>query len=550
MGPLMDTCINRFDLLLNRIQTADQILDRALQRWPDREMLFPDSPSEFTLLAGHSLSTSEIVNFVQRTAALIQLNDISPHERIGVMKSNHIDIVLLSIAIMRAGCIAVPINSGFSKKGLVEYAQYTNLRAIITDEHVFHQLKEQDGDFPFIDLWLFPNVPNDIATFSSGRVIDLNSELCKVAAEPIRALDDPERIVMICHTSGTTGPPKGVKCTNRGLVSSARLMALLSPATKRTRSATAFPFNHKIAHDTLLGVMAAGFPLWPTTRNDPNKVLPWLEKNRINVFSAFPDKLLGLYDYGLDRHDLSAMRFWLSAGDASHEAHMVEFVNKSGRPGKGARYIETMGTSEIGTVASARIFSRRSPITGTRLIGRRFLGGPQVKITNKDGMPVASGQVGRFMVRGTSVFEGYWCDDTKTLDTKHRGWWWTGDLAMRDACGRLYHYDREADAIETQSGTVFSLLIEEKILFHPDVLEAVVVAERHHDDSPTIVAVCCLKTGHSSHPDEIRDWINRSLNDYARVERVIVAPLTSVPRGLTGKVLKRELRQQLAQRLT
>ncbi|MFM5917408.1 MAG: class I adenylate-forming enzyme family protein [Novosphingobium sp.] len=516
-----------------------------MQRWPDRELLFPDSPSSFALLARDSLRTSDICTFVDRSAAIFQKSGIKPHDRIGIVKSNHVDIVLLSIAIMRAGCIAVPVNEGFSTQALEDYARYTGLRAIITDAHVFRRLKLHTAAFPSVDLWLFPDVPDEFAACTLGRAIDLNIELASTESKPAPTPEDPERIVMICHTSGTTGTPKGVKSTNRGLVSSARLMAMLSPATRRTRSATAFAFNHKIAHDTLFGVIASGFPLWPTTRHQPDQLLAWLQNRQINVFSAFPDKLLSLYDHGLDRYDLSAMRIWLSAGDASHEAHMQNFVGNSGKSGKGARYIETMGTSEIGTVASARIFSRRSPITGSRLIGRRVFGGPEIKIADKDGNRVPPGHVGRFMVRGASVFQGYWCDDTKTLDTRHRGWWWTGDLAMRDRGGRLYHFDREADAIETPTGVVFSLLIEEKILFHPDIAEAVVVAERVPDGAPAIVAVCSLKTGRSAKPEAIKEWVNRSLGGYAKVERIILVPMAKIPRGLTGKVLKRELRQQL-----
>jgi acyl-coenzyme A synthetase/AMP-(fatty) acid ligase len=150
------------------------------------------------------------------------------------------------------------------------------------------------------------------------------------------------------------------------------------------------------------------------------------------------------------------------------------------------------------------------------------------------------------MVKGDTLFKGYWNAHDMLNGTVLDGWWWTGDITFRDRWGRFYHLDRAADMIPKRNGIVYTLLMEEKLLTHPQVGEAVVIGLPTREKEMASVAIIHCKPGKTINKEDFLTWANEKLEPGMGLTETIVVEPNDIPRGLTGKVLKRILRERYA----
>jgi acyl-CoA synthetase (AMP-forming)/AMP-acid ligase II len=150
------------------------------------------------------------------------------------------------------------------------------------------------------------------------------------------------------------------------------------------------------------------------------------------------------------------------------------------------------------------------------------------------------------MVKGPTLFKGYWNSHDRLHGTMYDGWWWTGDIGYRDRWGRFYHLDRATDVIYTAQGPVYSLLAEEVLMNHPDVGEVSVFGVPTADGKQKAIAVVNARAGREIDTASLRVWTNELLRLSGPIADILAVDLDEVPRGLTGKVLKRVLREQYA----
>jgi len=541
MFPVLESLLNRMSVAFAGEVSAADLIHWAAERWPNRTMLFLDAPLDYGLDGSTQLTAAETFVLVNKMANVLLALGVRRFERVAIYKSNAPDYLLWSCAIMQLGAISVPIHSAMSLEVLKGYLDYTGASILITDGDTYTTRIGSPANLPQIQRWLFPKAP----TGSGVEMVSVRGLLEEAKSTFARVRLHADSHVLIAHTSGTTGVPKGVLCTSGSLVASAKYLAKFLPATRMARAATAFPYNHKITHDCLLGTFLSGFPLWTVTSKEGAEILNLLAREKITAFASFPDILLNMAAEGLSKYDLSAIRIWMSAGDASHEAHMKEFVHSSGSALLGPVYVETVGTSEVGAPALARFFTRWSAIKGQRLVGRKLPWGPKVKVADAEGKSLRPGEVGRLMIKGDTLFSGYWNAHDRLHGVYLDGWWWTGDLVRRDRWGRHYHLDREADVIETQRGRAYSLIIEEMLLRHPAILEAVVLCVSR-EEAPVVLALVNLKPCATATTRELREWANSVLRPEELIDEVEIVPNAAIDRGLTGKVLKRQLRTKFS----
>lgn len=240
-----------------------------------------------------------------------------------------------------------------------------------------------------------------------------------------------------------------------------------------------------------------------------------------------------------------------------HEVHIRQlvaqgaFLRLGGRRVIGSLFCELLGTSEVGMVALMKV-SRMSTTRYGRCVGKRTPVSPRVKVADEIGRECPAGVVGQLMVKGPTVFKGYWNQHDRLHGVVRDGWWATGDMAVRTADGHIRQLDREVDVVHTEQGPVYGLLVEEEALKLPGVVEAVVVGGvpgRRGGDVDADRAVLVLQAEDGWTLDERRtlEAIRRSGEQGARIADVaVVGSDSDIPRGLTGKVLKRVLRERLA----
>lgn len=542
--------LNRLRVVSAQNITAANALDHAFASHPDSPVFHLVDRSPYKHFAECVVSPRILLDFANRVGNVLLAAGVSRGDRVAIYHTNGPEYFFLALAVIRVGGMAVPINSGLGLDGFRHLVEVSGCRVLLTDAAQFTARILDPSALPMVRTWVFPDLPPGFV----GPGIALNSALESASGELAPAALPADAPVLLVHTSGTTGPPKLVSSTSGRLISGAKRHYLDEPVLRRNRTAVAGHFNHLVYYVGFYSSLMGNLPVWTIGEGNSQTVIHTIATARITIFFAFPDVYHDLYRHGLPADELGSVQIWVSTGDALHEVCMRAFCNVGGylrwrgRALVGSVFVEAFGTSEIGFAALRRIrfsFSRRRL---DRQVGRPTPAGPRVRIADAAGRPVRRNTVGRIEVKGPTVFEGYW-DPVDALLHKGPvdGWWWTGDLGRQDRAGRFYQLDRAVDVIHTRAGPVYSLLLEEVLLTHPAVGDAVVIGvPRAEGEVP--LALVIPRDPAAVRPQELGAWLRARTPGAALLEISLVSS-EDLPRGLTGKVLRRVLRERYADHL-
>lgn len=211
-------------------------------------------------------------------------------------------------------------------------------------------------------------------------------------------------------------------------------------------------------------------------------------------------------------------------------------VMKSFEAKYGVQILEGYGLSETSPVASFNVLGRpRKPGS----IGYPVWGVEMAILDEKD-RPLADGERGEICIRGHNIMKGYWKRPDATAECMRSGWFHSGDVGIRDADGSYRIVDRVKDMIIRGGFNVYPREVEEVLYSHPAVVEAAVIGIPHESHGEEVKAVVALGKGQEASAEELVAWCKERLAMY-KYPRVVEF-VESLPKGPTGKILKRELR--------
>ena len=198
--------------------------------------------------------------------------------------------------------------------------------------------------------------------------------------------------------------------------------------------------------------------------------------------------------------------------------------------------LEGYGLSETSPVASFNHPDReRKPGSiGTPIAG------VEMKVVDDADNELPPGEVGEIVIRGHNVMKGYWGRPDATAEAMRGGWFHSGDLARVDADGYFFIVDRKKDMIIRNGFNVYPREIEEVLYEHPGVREAAVIGIPHDEFGEEVGAAVSLKEGASVTAEEIRDYVKEQVAAYKYPRKIWI--VDELPKGPTGKILKRELK--------
>jgi acyl-coenzyme A synthetase/AMP-(fatty) acid ligase len=438
---------------------------------------------------------------------------------------------LYYVALCRIGAIAVLLNSNMPGGAAAEYLQRVGCFAIVLDRARAGRLEPHRSALADSN----GNIPKILATES------MQTGCGAQQGAPYRYSQDD--IVLIAHTSGTTGSPKPVQFSHAGYFFGVR-QQMFHVLGRKVLSA--LPHSHGSAITMFMSTVIRGAPLFAQTEKGPESLLQTIESWKPNLVMAFPKPLVDLCRVDLEERDLSSVSCWMSTGDASHETHIRRLIRCGARVRgatrePGSLYIDNLGSSEFAFGICRNV---HSPETNSydRCIGRPFEW-VDVQIFGEDGRPAGANQVGRLGVKSPSVTSGYWQDAAATRKNLLHGYWLTGDLVFRDAGGLYYHVDRTSDRTLVANRMLYSCQLEELLLKHlPEVFDCTIVGigDTQHE-AALAVAVEAVDPACDIAALQRRIQIllaRRGIRQAARVE--IIEPGWN--EGLTGKKLKRVIR--------
>ncbi|WP_047680463.1 MULTISPECIES: class I adenylate-forming enzyme family protein [Xenorhabdus] len=379
--------------------------------------------------------------------------------------------------------------------------------------------------------------------------VSLASELLKEADFYQHEADSP---IMITHSSGTTGTPKAVILAHQQWFHGIRDLLNKPQAQGNDYYLNALPSSHNSSIAFLIHCALSGSKIVMACSREGQNVAELIEKWHPSTVVAFPQTYVELATNYAERCDFSSVNTWINSGDAAHEPHIRRLVRQGWHyRGKvrveGSQFVDGLGSSEMGHI-SIRII--HTPYTNNY---GRCVGLPQewvqVRIFRADGSEAIAGEVGCLGIKSPSITPGYWNNSALTYQSRIKGYWLTGDLAYQDENGLVFHVDRISDVVMTSGGPCYSLLSEEIILSNFAELEDCSIVGESFDSKfaqPVLFAVV-QPQAEVIDEEALLQRINQCLTDRKLVElsQLVLLQHRDIPKGITGKVLKRQLRDEM-----
>jgi fatty-acyl-CoA synthase len=475
---------------------------------------------------------SELHDRTSRLANGLASLGLAKGDRVGILSGNCLEYLEVAIAGYKLGTILVPLNIRLTPHELRYIIEHAGCRALVADEHLA-PLGAEALDHS--------SIPVDRIGLGEGFGVTLDSLRSDDPADPDAQVEAGD-VTYICYTSGTTGTPKGAMLTHGGLLAMATGKMLSNDTTRFSRVYLPFPLSFT---GGIVSVWApaylAGSTLVLDPVVDPLLMLQQIQNQRLTHFAAVPlifEMMLQHPDFS--KYDLSSLQVVGSGGAAVPES-LIERLQAVGIPmAQGYGLTESCGQN---TWLHERDSRRKIGSCGKPMMQTRIR---TVDPENHDALvDVPVGDVGELIIKGPEVMIGYWNAPEATAETLVDGWLRTGDLARIDDEGYIYIVDRAKDMLISGGLNVYPAEIEFVLAAMPGVAECAVIGIPDRKWGETPVALIRPMPGVAIDKAMVLEHCREQLADY-KLPRYVVVRDEPLPRGMSGKVLKRELRSEYA----
>ncbi len=481
----------------------------------------PDSTA--LRLGEFSISYGELDAAARGVATALAERGVEPSDTVAVLIPNVPEYTIAYFGILYAGATVVPINV-LASTPEVDYFLRDSKAKLLIAHTTFHEVGSKGAEIAGVP---FVSAGND----GEGSLAEMmgSDQRTGIAAT---SADD---VAVILYTSGTTGKPKGAELTHSNMVLNCSIVApklVLLPAGQAKYLAT-LPLFHSFGQTVVQNTsIATGgcFSLLP--RFDPGEALEIIERDRINVFAGVPTMYFGMLHHEGDRsYDVSSLEVCLTGGAPMPVEVMSAFEKKFE-----VTILEGYGLSETSPIASFGTFDRPRKAGS---IGYPVWG-VELQIAGDRGEALPDGERGEICIRGHNIMKGYLDRPEATAEAFEGGWFHSGDIGYRDDDGCYWIVDRKKDMILRGGFNVYPREVEEVLYAHEAVEEAAVVGIPDESHGEEVKAIVALVAGKTANERELIDFCKERLSAYKYPRTVEF--MDSLPKGPSGKILKRELR--------
>jgi malonyl-CoA/methylmalonyl-CoA synthetase len=457
----------------------------------------------------------------QAANALVALG-VKPGDRVAAQIEKSTDMIVLTLACLRAGAVLLPLNTAYT---------LAELEYFLGDSEPALTLCRPDR------LEAVRGLARELALRSveSLGVKRDGTFAAMIAAAPTefettpRASDD---LAAILYTSGTTGRSKGAMLTHENLSSNALTLIDCWRFSSADKLIHALPVFH--THGLFVAVNVAllsGATMIFMSKFDPEAVIAALPE--ATAMMGVPTFYTRLLDHaGLDRDVAKNMRLFVSGS-----APLLAETHSAWRERTGFAILERYGMTETNMITS-------NPYEGERRPGSVgfALPGVSVRIAElESGVPVPAGEIGVIEVKGPNVFTGYWRMPEKTKqEFRADGYFITGDLAHIDDAGYIDIVGRAKDLVISGGFNVYPKEVETEIDALEGVLESAVFGVPHADFGEAVTAAVVARPGATLTESTILSALGHRLAKFKAPKQIVI--VESLPRNAMGKVQKAALR--------
>lgn len=478
---------------------------------------------------GKGLTYGQLADEARRIAAALRREGIKPGDSVGFILPNLPQYVTTLYGSYMAGANTVPMN------------------VLLTPPEIRYLVDDSNIQLLFVFGMFLPNVqkaiedmekPPKIVVLGGPHGENLPFESMVAHEERGEAHPtQPDDVIMTIYTSGTTGKPKGAMITSANLHANLEMVESIMEMNEEDKMLCVLPLFHVFALNGVLhSSIRRRIPLVVHPKFEVADAVKSLAEDGITFFAGVPTMYFYILKHAeVENFAFPKLRICISGGAAMPVDVMRQFEEKFDVP-----ITEGFGLTETTVSVTMNRPDKRKPGS----IGLPFEG-VEMKVVDEQGGEVPNGEIGEIVIKAPNVMKGYLNKPDATAEAIRDGWFYSGDLGYRDDEGFFYIVDRKKDMIIKGGYNIYPREIEEVLYQLPQVAEAAVVGIFDEAKGEAVRAIVSVKPGQSLEEETIRNHVEANLAKYKWPQDYMIIP--ELPKGPTGKILKREIKKNWEQ---
>lgn len=501
-------------------ENVRELLERRVEAAPTERFLFSEED-------GRRYTYAEFDAAVNRAARMLAAHGIGKGDAVGLLMPNSAEYIITYFACFKLGALAGPVNSLLKSEEISYVLADSEAKALIVSSEFLPKVDAVRAELPDLQhVIVFDDEAQATVEFAKG-------EMPEVAV----AKDDE---AIIIYTSGTTGKPKGCLLTHGNLIANARQIARWLNFSERDRLLTVMPLFHMNAVSvTTMTPLYAGASTVVSPKFSASRFWQIVSDYQVTSFGSVAtmlSMLLTTYPNGVPPGLKTSQLRFAMCGSAPVPAEVLSKFEETFN----CLVIEGYGLSESTCRSSFNPpdHRRRAGSCGMSI-------GNEMQVVDDADREVLDGELGEIVLRGENILKGYYKDPVATEKAFRNGWFHTGDIAYRDADGFFYIVDRKSDMIIRGGENIYPREIDEVLYKHTAVAAAATIGVPDPLYGEEVAAFIVLKDGAQATEAEIINFCREHLADYKCPKSIRI--VADIPKGPTGKLLKRELAREYAE---
>ncbi|WP_173719812.1 long-chain fatty acid--CoA ligase [Bacillus massilinigeriensis] len=535
--------------MMNTPLTVGSLLERAEKYFPKKEVV------SRTLSGIHRFTYREIGKRTRRLASALEKLGIQRGDRVGTFAWNHHRHLEIYFAAPGMGAVLHTINIRLSPEHISYIVNHAEDQVLLIDEDLLPLIERVKDELTTVKAFIIMTDKEELPSTSLSPVFSYE-ELLELGNENypfVKDIDENEPAGM-CYTSATTGNPKGVVYSHRGLVLHSFALGLADTvAISESDTAMAIvPMFHANAWGLPFAATWFGTKqVMPGPQFTPQLIAELIQEEKVTISAGVPTIWLGLLQViEQGNYDMSSVRALLCGGSAAPRGLIKAYEMKHNIP-----FLHAYGMTETTPLATfSRLKSYQLDLDIEEKLDIRskqglLVPGLEMKVVSGDGEVKWDGRdMGELLLRGPWIADEYYRDE-RTKEAFIDGWLHTGDVATVDEEGVIKLVDRTKDLIKSGGEWISSVDLENALMAHEAVFEASVVAVPHERWQERPVACVVLKPAYKDKvsKDEIMEFLTPQFAKWWLPDDIVF--MEEIPKTSVGKFLKRALRDQLQDHL-
>lgn len=452
---------------------------------------------------------------VRNLSSFLRSREIGYGNRVAILLPNSIEFIISFFSIASLGAISVPINVAYKEDEIRFYASYSQVKILITEDRLKPVAEKVTAGTDTTVVTIKGDKTD--WSFSEGNIENY-----------IKASIKPGDEAIYLYSTGSTGKPKRVSRTHFNLIALADNHTQTIGWTERDRILFTVPLSHTYGFGNFISAAKVGASMCVLGEFNRNRVMNLIEEESITVLPVVPFMLNVIAETFLPKpRDFSSLRLVISAGAPLSKETFDKF---HGRFGIYPR--QFYGSTETGVISINLSDEKRFNSVGFPVKN------VEVKIFREDGSEADINEVGEIAVKSPSMTTGYYGLAEETKRVFRNGYYFTGDLGKIDEEGYIYIVGRKKLLINVAGNKVDPIEVENLLLNHPKIKEAVVLGVKDNHGNESVKAIIVPRGNIVA--KEVYDYCKGHISDF-KIPR-IVEFRDKIPKSPTGKVLRERLK--------